>query len=273
LAAQDRRVEHDAFKSQFGHHLKGATDRKGSEAVANRRDSQFRLSYLKLLVPFRNLQSHAVGLLLANDAEQGIAVVEWKVQDAGFLQFDVDILLPRLLSSSFREQKSTSSGRMDCRRRRSRAGDLIVGVTPIYRRILAELERDPNALYNLDARQMEELVAVAYDEEGWKVILTPRSGDGGKDVIATRPDYGTIRILDQVKKLAPHNVVTADVVRALFGVVAKDPSASKGFITTTSSFAPGIAKEFRKELRGRLSLRDGNDLRKWLLGDYPQRMP
>ena len=145
-------------------------------------------------------------------------------------------------------------------------GDLIVGVTPIFRRFIRELAQDPNALYRLDPRQMEELVAGAYEEEGATVILTPRSGDLGRDVIATIPHYGTIRIIDQVKLLGHHRIVDATVVRELNGVLNNNErGASKGIVTTTTSFAPGIAKEFADLIPGCITLRDGDALKQWIL--------
>jgi len=147
---------------------------------------------------------------------------------------------------------------------RTGEGDLIIAVTPVFRRFLRELERDPNALYKLDSRQFEELIAGAYNEDGCHVVLTPRSGDGGRDVIATRSDFGTIRVLDQVKLYRPHRVVEADDVRALYGVLGNDLGASKGIVTTTSRFAPGVYKEFERQIPGRITLRDGEQLRDWL---------
>jgi hypothetical protein len=38
-------------------------------------------------------------------------------------------------------------------------GDIIVAVTPVFRRFLKELERDPNSLYQLEPRQLEELIS------------------------------------------------------------------------------------------------------------------
>jgi restriction system protein len=144
-------------------------------------------------------------------------------------------------------------------------GDIIIAVTPMFRRFLRELERDPNALYQLDSRQFEELIAGAYEEYGCEeVILTPRSGDRGRDVIATSRMFGTVRILDQVKLYASHRVVEADDVRALYGVVARDQGASKGIVTTTSIFAPGVYEEFKGLIPGRISLRDGVALKQWL---------
>lgn len=144
-------------------------------------------------------------------------------------------------------------------------GDIIIAVTPVFRRFLRELERDPNSLYQLDPRQFEELIAGAYEEEGCdEVILTPRSGDRGRDVIATSRLFGTVRILDQVKLYSPHRVVEADHVRALNGVLGLDQGASKGIVTTTSTFAPGVYDEFKPLIPGRISLRNGAELREWL---------
>lgn len=144
-------------------------------------------------------------------------------------------------------------------------GDIIVAVTPLFRRFLRELERDSNSLYQLDPRQFEELIAGAYEEAGCdEVILTPRSGDKGRDVIATSRLFGTVRILDQVKLYSPHRVVEAEDVRALNGVLGLDQGASKGVITTTSTFAPGVYNEFKPLIPGRLSLRNGAQLCEWL---------
>ncbi len=109
------------------------------------------------------------------------------------------------------------------------------------------------------------MIAGAYEEEGCaEVILTPRSGDKGRDVIATSRLFGTVRILDQVKLYSSHCVVEADDVRALNGVLGLDQGASKGVITTTSTFAPGVYDEFKPLIPGRISLRNGAQLREWL---------
>jgi hypothetical protein len=52
-------------------------------------------------------------------------------------------------------------------------------------------------------------------------------------------EIGRIRVIDQVKRFAPDHLVTANDVRALMGVLQTD-GAAKGFLTTTSDFAPLI---------------------------------
>jgi restriction system protein len=114
---------------------------------------------------------------------------------------------------------------------------------------------------------LEELIAEAYEREGYKdVILTPHSADKGRDVIvsATLPGIGTIKIVDQVKRYKQGNKVTADEVRALVGVLTRDQDVSKGIVTTTSEFAPGIAKEYAAFLPSRLELKNGTALIEWL---------
>lgn len=140
-------------------------------------------------------------------------------------------------------------------------GQIIEAVAAPWRAIFKELLRDPEFLLRFEPRQMEELIAASYKELGYQVTLTPKSGDGGRDVIAIH-DGIKVRLLDQVKRYAPHHIVDADEVRSLFGVVSLDQAASKGVVTTTSDFAPGVAKEFEKVIPYRLELRNGTALYK-----------
>jgi len=122
----------------------------------------------------------------------------------------------------------------------------------------------------MDWRRMEELVAGAYKREGWpQVELTPRSGDKGRDVIATKPGFGSIRIIDQVKAYRPGHKVPADDVRALLGVLTRDQNVSKGIVTTTSTFAPGVEDELKALIPHRLELKDGPRLLEWFKGLMP----
>ncbi|MBE3123708.1 MAG: restriction endonuclease, partial [Planctomycetes bacterium] len=83
-------------------------------------------------------------------------------------------------------------------------GHLIAGVAVAWFEIISQLKRDPEFLFKIHWRTLEELVAGAYERAGWpEVVLTPRSGDAGRDIIATRPGVGSIRIIDQVKAYRP----------------------------------------------------------------------
>jgi restriction system protein len=98
------------------------------------------------------------------------------------------------------------------------------------------------------------------------VVLTRRSGDDGRDVIATTKGVGCIKILGSVKAYKPGHLVTHEHVREILGVLLAEPNASKAIITTTSDFAPKIRSNPRIAtfLPTRLELMNGEQLQKWL---------
>ena len=152
----------------------------------------------------------------------------------------------------------TREGRVD-------DGQLVKVLQPAWNKLLAMLKSDPGALHKLDATQFEELIAATYDKAGFEeVILTPRSGDLGRDVIAVKRGWGSVRIIDQAKCFAPGHRVSANDVRALLGVLQSDRAATKGVVSTTSSFAPGIPTDplIAPFVPFRLELVDGPELLK-----------
>lgn len=134
-------------------------------------------------------------------------------------------------------------------------GLLIKAVTIPWFRIINLIKEDPGIVYKIHWAQWEEIIAASYFEAGFEVTLTPRSGDGGKDIIATTSGLGAIRIFDQVKAYAPNHPVPANDVRALMGVISRTPNVSKAILTTTSNFAPGVYQEFKDDMPYRLELR------------------
>ncbi len=99
-----------------------------------------------------------------------------------------------------------------------------------------------------------------------EVVLTPRSGDKGRDVIAIQRGIVSVRVLDQVKAYKPGHLVPAKEVREMVGVIAADPAATKGVITTTSDFAPGVQKDenITRLIPYRLELKPRDELLSWL---------
>jgi len=121
-------------------------------------------------------------------------------------------------------------------------GQLIRAVTLPLQTIVEAIGKDPSIMYQIDPRKWEEIVAASYAESGQfdEVILTPRSGDHGKDLIAIKKGFGAIRIVESVKRYTPRHYVEASDVDALIGVINKQPHTSKGIISTTWEFAPKI---------------------------------
>lgn len=121
-------------------------------------------------------------------------------------------------------------------------GKLVEAVAVPWFDVIAFLIKDPNVAFQIPSDKWEEIIAGAYKQAGFEeVTLTPRSGDHGRDVIAIKKGLGSVRIIDQVKAYKPGHLVTAKDVQALMGVLQGD-GASKGFLTTTSDFAPRIWK-------------------------------
>lgn len=145
-------------------------------------------------------------------------------------------------------------------------GQIIQAVTEPWFEILELLAKDPAAAFQISDRKWEE-IAGAYHRAGFEeVTLTPDSGDYGRDVIAVKNGLGRIRVIDQVKAYKPDHLVTANDVRALAGVLQAD-GASKGFLTTTSDFAPRLHLDplVNKYIPAQLELVNGEKLLKRLM--------
>jgi restriction system protein len=124
--------------------------------------------------------------------------------------------------------------------RKTTEGAIIKAALVPWHEIIKLITRDQNAIFQIDPRRWEEIIAAAYEQAGFdEVTLTHRSGDYGRDVIAVKKGLGEVRVIDQVKAYKHGHLVTANDVPALMGVLQTD-GAAKGFLTTTSDFAPRI---------------------------------
>jgi|GEM_PF-2201078 len=146
-------------------------------------------------------------------------------------------------------------------------GQLIESVAPAWLEIARLMKNHPSIIYQIDSRKWEEIIAGIYKKAGFDdVILTPRSGDLGRDVIAIKHGLWSVRFIDQVKAYSPGHLVPADDVRALVGVLLSDQKATKGIVTTTSDFAPKVFDDpsIKPHLPYRLELVNGVELVKRL---------
>ena len=75
---------------------------------------------------------------------------------------------------------------------------ILVGVNDA---LIAYLATNPDALHTLDPRKFEEIVADLWHQFGYKVQLTPRTRDGGKDTTQLRP-YGTYFMSSNARSMA-----------------------------------------------------------------------
>lgn len=141
-------------------------------------------------------------------------------------------------------------------------GKLVEAVNFPWFEIIELLIKDPKAAFQIAPDRWEEIIAGIYKQSGFEdVILTPRSGDYGRDVIAIKKGVGEVRVIDQMKAFAPHRRVDANDVRALAGVLEGD-GAAKAFLTTTSDFAPELRNDpiMKKFIPDRIQLVNGDKL-------------
>lgn len=146
-------------------------------------------------------------------------------------------------------------------------GRLISATTAIWTEVAKRLASDWSVAQQFTPEQWEDIVAGAFKNYGYdEVIVTPRSGDHGKDIIATKRGIGSVKVLGSVKAYAPGKLVPYDAIRSLIGVVTSDPSASKGIITTTSDFPPRVEQDpsIAPFMPTRLELINGKQLQQML---------
>lgn len=143
-------------------------------------------------------------------------------------------------------------------------GRFVQAVAWTWFRLATKILGDPSIMYTIGAERWEEILAGIYREAGFdEVLLTRRSGDFGRDVIAVRRNiWPPIRVIDQMKAYKPGHRVTAEEVRAMIGVLQVDHQATLAVVTTTSKFAPKVITDpyIRPLIPYRLLLIDGEKL-------------
>jgi HJR/Mrr/RecB family endonuclease len=131
--------------------------------------------------------------------------------------------------------------------------------------LIAYLAANPRALRELTPRFFEEVVAELFRKRGFVVELTPRTRDGGYDVLAVQSDaLGKSLYLIECKRYAASRKVGVEAIRGLYGVL-QSARGTRGIIVTTSSYTKA-ALAFATPLEYQLSLRDFDALKEWLSG-------
>jgi hypothetical protein len=135
----------------------------------------------------------------------------------------------------------------------------------VDREIAKQIVENPSLLFSIDPRFFEELVASIYAELGYKVILTKRTRDGGRDIIClTHKDGMNVKLIIECKRYAAHRKISVSQVRSLFGV-SQSERVTQALLATTSRFTES-AREFAKPHIWQLGLLDHNDLLRMIRG-------
>ena len=154
------------------------------------------------------------------------------------------------------------------------AGEAVAPEEPTHRQIVSDvvtvseeflrlLNSNPELLYELSPRGFEKLVAEILGRLGYEVELTPKTRDGGRDIIAAKKDHlGSFLYLVECKLYAADRPVGVRLVRELNGVVQAE-RATAGILATTSYFSSD-AREFQERIAFQLSLKDYLGIQDWL---------
>ena len=118
---------------------------------------------------------------------------------------------------------------------------------------------DPESVYDLSPSEFEDLVAEVFRRKGFEVVVTPRTRDGGKDIIATYNMSGIpCMIIIECKKYSKKNKVGVGIVRSLHGVQTKE-HYGKAVVVTSSSFSKE-AQDFTNDMNDMMILIDFQEL-------------
>jgi restriction system protein len=141
--------------------------------------------------------------------------------------------------------------------------DGLVDAMDLIRAKYINVLRKGDEFDSIDCREMEKLISVLYKAMRYEVQLTPRTCDGGYDVIIFSKKAG--RREKTVIEVKHHKSrIGVGIVRQLMGVVS-DLKANKGILITSSAFTKGAINMGSKNPR--LELIDGNALLH-LLNEY-----
>jgi hypothetical protein len=131
--------------------------------------------------------------------------------------------------------------------------------------LIRYLAGHPEALYEVEPRIFEEIVAEILADMGAEVRLTPATRDGGRDILAViNTPLGHFLSIVECKRYAATRRIGEDVLRSLLFVMDRRDLASHSMLVTTSFFTRD-ALAFAKDFEWRLSLKDFEDLKTWLL--------
>ena len=180
-----------------------------------------------------------VGLLANKDPDALAQVLSGRLYDLSDLSKTIAVPSPQLVTS------------------------VIPTIITANEALVAQLKKQPEAIYNLPPRRFEELLAELLTDMGLEVELTPATRDGGKDILAyLNTDLGKLLCLVEAKKYRHDRKVGVDLVRKLYGTLC-DSQANSAMLVTTSSFTSG-AQGFQQRHKHRLALREYADIVQWL---------
>ena len=138
--------------------------------------------------------------------------------------------------------------------------------SPSYLVLAADILKEGRLLSEMHWRDFEKLIGLLLEDQGWSVVVTKATRDGGIDVVATKEDtdIGLIQSVWQAKKYSPNNKVKLKDVREL-SAVREEQKATKGVIVTTSHLTRDAIEWVNRDIY-RLSYKEQEEIENWVRG-------
>lgn len=130
------------------------------------------------------------------------------------------------------------------------------------RKLISAIARDRELIYNVTPRDFEKIVEQIFIDNGFETQLTQATRDGGKDIVATKPEINGRPVVFYVecKRYARTNKVDVRVIRELYGIQTSD-RINKACLVTSSLFTRE-AIDYAEEQNMMIDLIDGEQLYK-----------
>lgn len=145
--------------------------------------------------------------------------------------------------------------------------ELLKVVDAINTELIKELSKNPKFLYELPPSRFEELVAELLRNMGYNIYITPKTRDGGRDILTIfEIPTGQLLTVVECKRFSPDRKIGPEIVQRLLWVSEHQDRASRAMVATTSFFTSG-ARTLENQYKWKLSLKDFDGVCEWL-NDY-----
>lgn len=247
----------DLFNSPPLHNLTGAFGDISEELKLIQKQSGFS----QLTGAFSDIEKNQLTQLeQVNDSLTAAVAAYDMMEETKFFQQELQLHNPEL---DFIQHGIVDSQGNPIKEENDEDEQIIKEIHSIEHELTERMKREPEKIKDLHWREFEQLIAEIMEKRGFKTELTPRSNDGGVDVIAVeKNDLGSFMYLVQCKRIDDTRSVGPGVVRKLFGVVS-ERDATRGIVATSSDFDPG-AKDTAEQYPYRMSLKNYRGIKEWL---------
>lgn len=128
---------------------------------------------------------------------------------------------------------------------------------------LGNVEFLKEEIRNMTSREFEKFVCDYFNRQGFEAKVTPKTRDGGFDIICKKNKPTKLIIYVECKHYTKDNKVSVNVVRGLYGVHVSE-KVNQSILVTSSTFTRD-ARKFVSDKKNLIELVDIDGLINWLL--------